>query len=1297
MKKKWFIPLIALCIVMASLPFTALASEGDASEAEAAIDGVPYPTLAAAVEAAESGKAVTVTLLKDITGLTTDQIINIPADKHIVLNMNGKSITVAESFVGRPIDNAGTLTVTGNGTIDSSMAEPAEDGGDGGYGAINNTGTLTIENGTFKGAFKTGAACIRNFGADAVLTIEDGTFDTACSAVLNYNGTAILNGGTYTGTSCSACNENIWAYTVRNYTDSSNPGNPRMIVNGGTYTGTQGAMSSSVGYLEVNDGTFQTVDCANKHGSIFYALYVAGERGKVQCAVNGGTFTTTGRNTAALLGNDNTNGDGGINAEASVHVYDGTFIAPEGVTALKVSENTAASSIIHGGTYSSLADAVYQYIAPECVSEESGNYTVIQKRTAEDDDAFAETGGKYYADLSDAIEAAEDGGMVTILKSITLTDTVTLDENKEITIDINGCTITGPTVEADKITLDVKQGTVTLTDSLAETNPGKIVGQTNKAAICVRAGASMTVENCSLEFNDTTATAKQDMMIQVQGTLVLESGAKISSTEYGVCVYGPEAKLTVEEGAEITAATSAISGNGQNNATFWKPQITINGGKITSTSATNPAIYHPQVDGQITINGGTITGVTGIEMRAGTLIVNGGIFTATAEDFSCNANGDGPTTVGAAIAIAQHTTKQDISVTINDGTFKGVKALNESNPQENDPAPQVALSITDGDFTGDVSVTDVPEDGFISGGAFSSVVSDNFCAPGFVPVTVADENGKYTVTKDTGKNFAAEVSNAFGAVTGAYEHLADAIEASEDGDTITLLTAEEQSLTKAIPEGVTLVVAEGQTLTVETTNAPTVLGSVGTLEIQAGGTFSLAGITIVGTGGALNLTSGSAEVVFSTKTMALKAGAAAEVADELLLSKTYVATATVESGATLTVSGKLTVPNDVTLTVNGALDVASGGLVRVNSQAALAGSGTVTNAGKITLHQGGSNTATVQPTITLTSGGEVYSQFALTDGKVASSSKSTGNYTVAGIVAEDGATLLTFTEKYTYYVPSTSGGSSGSTTYTITVSKADNGAVTVSSKAASKGRTVTITVKPDEGYALESLTVTDRNGKELELTDKGGGKYTFTMPASRVTVDALFAEIEPVHTCPAEKFTDVDVDDWFHEAVDYVVENGMMNGVSDTAFAPEATTTRGMIVTVLYRLEGNPKTGPSDFEDVASHAWYADSVAWACANGIVNGYGNGSFGPEDMITREQVATILYRYASYKGYDLTARADLSVYNDNNTVSGYAEAAMNWAVGEELFQGVGASLLSPSTSATRSQIATILMRFYENVAK
>lgn len=175
------------------------------------------------------------------------------------------------------------------------------------------------------------------------------------------------------------------------------------------------------------------------------------------------------------------------------------------------------------------------------------------------------------------------------------------------------------------------------------------------------------------------------------------------------------------------------------------------------------------------------------------------------------------------------------------------------------------------------------------------------------------------------------------------------------------------------------------------------------------------------------------------------------------------------------------------------------------------------------------------------------------------------------------------------------------------------------------------------------------------------------------------------------KFTDVSRSDWFYESVGYVFENGLMNGITETSFAPNATTTRGMIVTILYRLEGAPKiSGKCPFVDVVSGTYYEDAITWAAANGIVNGYGE-SFGPEDSITREQLAAIIYRYAKYCGRSLSANADLSEYSDAGQVSSYAAAAMEWSVSEGLISGRSATTLAPTGTAARAEVAAILMRF------
>ena len=267
--------------------------------------------------------------------------------------------------------------------------------------------------------------------------------------------------------------------------------------------------------------------------------------------------------------------------------------------------------------------------------------------------------------------------------------------------------------------------------------------------------------------------------------------------------------------------------------------------------------------------------------------------------------------------------------------------------------------------------------------------------------------------------------------------------------------------------------------------------------------------------------------------------------------------------------------------------------------------------------------------------------------------------------------------------------------YAITVAQPDHGTVTADPAAAKAGATVTLTATPDEGYAVGTITVTDRFGDAVKVTENADGTYTFTMPSGQVTVQATFVETQ--EPAPAMPFTDVKEGDWFYEEVLYAYENGLMNGVGDNRFAPNSATTRGMLVTILYRLEGEPDvTGEAGFDDVAAGQWYTDAVIWAAANDIVNGIGDNQFGPENTLTREQLVTMLYRYAQNKGYDVTASADLSGYPDAGQIQSWAQEAMTWAVAEGIVEGMDGTL-NPAGSATRAQIATILMRFCEGVAK
>ena len=289
--------------------------------------------------------------------------------------------------------------------------------------------------------------------------------------------------------------------------------------------------------------------------------------------------------------------------------------------------------------------------------------------------------------------------------------------------------------------------------------------------------------------------------------------------------------------------------------------------------------------------------------------------------------------------------------------------------------------------------------------------------------------------------------------------------------------------------------------------------------------------------------------------------------------------------------------------------------------------------------------------------------------------------------------------EFTYTKPSSGGSSGGSssgkTTYKVTTSAVNNGGVNASPSNAEKGASITITLSPDKGYKLDKLTVTDGSGKTVSTVKKSDTVYTFTMPASAVKVGVSY--VKATETPSETKFNDVSANDWFASAVDYVTGKGMMNGTADNTFSPKANTTRGMVVTVLYRLENQPSTSAASFTDVASGAYYANAVAWANANGIVSGYGSGKFGPNDKVTREQLAAILYRYAQYKKYDVSVGEDTNIlsYDDAQSISSYAIPAIQWACGAGVVTGKSGSKLDPKGNATRAEVAAMLMRFCENV--
>lgn len=305
--------------------------------------------------------------------------------------------------------------------------------------------------------------------------------------------------------------------------------------------------------------------------------------------------------------------------------------------------------------------------------------------------------------------------------------------------------------------------------------------------------------------------------------------------------------------------------------------------------------------------------------------------------------------------------------------------------------------------------------------------------------------------------------------------------------------------------------------------------------------------------------------------------------------------------------------------------------------------------------------------------------------------------------------------EYTYTLQKKSSGGSHRYDGYITIINPKNGSVSVSDDWADEDQKITLTITPDKGYVVDKIEIVDAEGDKIDAkkVEDEDNEYTFRMANCDVTVTVTFKEegktttedkeeteetdkTEETTTPETITFSDVKESDWFYKGVSYVVENGMMNGMGDNQFAPNAPLTREMLAVVLYNMEKQPEsTGVNPFADVKADMWYTDAIVWANANGIVAGYDDSTFGLGDSITREQLAAILYRYAQLKGYDVTEKADLTGYTDSASISSYAVEAMQWANANGIVNGMTETTLAPQGTATRAQVATMLMNFCENV--
>ena len=922
---------------------------------------------------------------------------------------------------------------------------------------------------------------------------------------------------------------------------------------------------------------------------------------------------------------------------------DGTATVNGKIAADKYDENTtnAPEVLVMGGNLDivwAIGDATVQVTGGTFTTQVPAAYygdgyeqTEVSGGYTVSKKAIAQVGDKKYTTMDDAFHAAVASGETLTLLRDYTTASLQNSGSKSFTIDLNGHTWTYTSKDTNSAAFEINYPDVTLT-----VKNGKIVSSQLVGLIPSAMGGTITYNNSGLVFENIEATAN---------------------------------------------GTSGIETNGNNT----NDSVTLKNSTLNVPNGFG--IYFPS-SGTATIEDSTITAKTmGMQVCAGNLNVKNSTITVTGSAVSKTEN-DGAIEDGAAISVVDRAGYKGLGkVNIESGKFTSIKAYKWDNSTKTEIAFDNSKNVV-----------------AVSGGLFSKEFDKSFCATGLTVIDNTDESTKTEYPKTVGT---IEVKDENEIKTDTQKGTTQATLSNE-------IAADKRSAAQAVGKSVT----------------PTALTDT---------------TPITADDKAQALT----ELVKNKKVILESDGKIPENTTVTVVKETYLdVTVTGYNTENKTVSMDIvpkynliavakTGTNEEKVTLESAQDAKVGSTeVTVTLPEAFKGQKVYIN------HNNGANlyvaTADANGKIEFTTNGFSPFTFALTNPDVVAEVNGNAYKTLkdAANAAKDGDEItvvqnknldLTFnttksvkvtnktsdkitvkfngtnkdvakdaTETFSYTKPSSGssgGSSSGKTTYKVTTSAVNNGGVNASPSNAEKGAAITITLSPDKGYKLDKLTVTDGSGKTVSTVKKSDTVYTFTMPASAVKVGVSY--VKATETPSETKFNDVSANDWFASAVDYVTGKGMMNGTADNTFSPKANTTRGMVVTVLYRLENQPSTSAASFTDVASGAYYANAVAWANANGIVSGYGSGKFGPNDKVTREQLAAILYRYAQYKKYNVSGAKSLDGYTDAQSVSSYAVPALQWANAAGVVTGKSGSKLDPKGNATRAEVAAMLMRFCENV--
>lgn len=1058
----------------------------------------------------------------------------------------------------------------------------------------------------------------------------------------------ILNdkGATMTINNATVENSGGYSSAIRNGGDSQCDKESHLTINDGNFSGGLNAVKNDeFGILTINGGTFSNSSqyvVMNWHNAI----------------INAGTFSAKESSDAVLqtASYDPVRGVGKLEITGGIFNCTGAqdMIYPDFIDGN--GKHYPGTASITGGTFSSDVSA---YVAEGYVQN---NGTVEQLGAT---NAVAKVGDTYYKTLSAAVAAAQSGETVKLLANIA--EGATIPADKTVTLDLNGKNIKPTTGDAI-----VNKGNLTIVGS------GEVAAQNGgSAAIANFPGATANVnggtfvsahwyviKNLGNMTIDGPVTIKKPDGNTDTSSLVDNGWVNPSDLVAGeqVAAQADKAKLTIKSG-KFTGKSGSASCSVIKNDDY--ATLDISGGNFDSTNNKNTSNATTILNWNVaTISGGTFIGqyplANGAYTNAadkGQFTISGGTFTGLQSLFGYGQGGDG---VG--------------KITITDGNFAA--------PAFGDWGSAYTMEISGGYFTTDPSkylatYTDAQKKYIakaVTGDYKFHVELADANDLQVVPVagaTAAPSKDELKNNKDIPSDQVDNIVTAAKAVSAPeISKAAQEVAANISDNSNTLGKQYQDAAKNEVPNQEKIEVRTYLDVEPKAYNK-----SAYTLDITP-----KYDVVVVGT-----KNGATAKKVVETNT--LNVTKATEVSVQL------------PTGFVSDTNTKLYVQHkgheyDAAVTANNGVYTANFTNPHGFSPFTISKTPqTVATIGtdKYTSFADAVSAVPANGTIEITGGTSPYTGTANKTFTVKNSTSA--NITVNGQTIKP---TESYTFKYTHSSGGSSGGSSsGKTTYKVTTSAVNNGGVNASPSNAEKGAAITITLSPDKGYKLDKLTVTDGSGKTVSTVKKSDTVYTFTMPASAVKVGVSYVKV--TETPSKTKFNDVSANDWFASAVDYVTGKGMMNGTADNTFSPKANTTRGMVVTVLYRLENQPSTSAASFTDVASGAYYANAVAWANANGIVSGYGSGKFGPNDKVTREQLAAILYRYAQYKKYDVSVGEDTNIlsYDDAQSISSYAIPAIQWACGAGVVTGKSGSKLDPKGNATRAEVAAMLMRFCENV--